>query len=137
MQPPREITAGYSLQPRLRVFGGRHLVLGWGKFLLLQLIRDTGSISEAAQRMGISYNHAWTLVRTMNASFQLPLVGTTRGGKQKGGAHLTETGEQVMHLYATMIDESRKATQGTWKRLRKLLGRVEDLPPSAPEHESA
>lgn len=121
MQAPREITTGHSLQPRLRVFAGRRLVLGWGKIMLLRHLQETGSIAEAAQRMDISYNHAWTLLRTMNESFRQPLVTTTRGGKNKGGATLTEAGAQVVAIYAAMIAESEKATLKSWKQLRKLL----------------
>lgn len=128
MQAPRETIQGYSLQPRLRVFGGRQMVLGWGKIMLLELIRDTGSIAVAAQSMGISYNHAWTLLRTMNESFRQPLVSTTRGGKSKGGATLTEEGELVVEIYGTMIVESQQATLKSWSRLRKLLRPVQELP---------
>ena len=110
------------------MFGGQQMVLGWGKIMLLELIRDTGSIAVAAQSMGISYNHAWTLLRTMNESFRQPLVSTTRGGKNKGGAALTEVGEQVVEIYGTMIVESRQATLKSWSRLRKLLRPVQDLP---------
>lgn len=121
MQTPRECTVGYTLQPRLRVFDGREMVLGWGKTMLLERIRDTGSIAEAAQEMGISYNHAWTLLRTMNESFRQPLVETTRGGRAKGGATLTPTGELVVELYAIMVAESCEATRKTWSKLRELL----------------
>ncbi len=89
--------------------------------MLLRHLQETGSIAEAAQRMDISYNHAWTLLRTMNESFRQPLVTTTRGGKNKGGATLTEAGAQVVAIYAAMIAESEKATLKSWKQLRKLL----------------
>ncbi len=104
------------------------MVLGWGKIMLLEKIRETGSISEAAQLMCISYNHAWTLLRTMNESFREPLVSTTRGGKEKGGASLTATGLMVVELYGTMITESEKATRQSWKRLRGLLRPADELP---------
>jgi len=68
-------------------------------------------------------------VRTMNASFQQPLVATVRGGRSKGGATLTETGEQVVDLYGGMIAESSKATLKSWAGLRKLLRPAEELPP--------
>src|SRR5580704_16258297 len=108
MQKPREALTGYSLHPRLRIFAGKELVLGWGKIMLLESIRDTGSITEAAQQMGMSYNHAWTLLRTMNESFRSPLVTTTRGGEKKGSAALTDVGESVVEIYGTMIAECQK-----------------------------
>ena len=87
----------------------------------------------AAQRMGISYNHAWTLLRTMNESFRQPLVSTTRGGKSKGGATLTEAGKQVVEIYSAMIAESKQATLKSWSNLRKLLRPVKELPAESAE----
>lgn len=97
------------------------MVLGWGKIMLLQLVRETGSIAEAARRMDISYNHAWTLIRGMNESFHDPLVEASRGGRGRGGALITPAGEKVLRLYQEMADECLKATQSQWKSLRRLL----------------
>ena len=36
-----------------------------GKIELLQRIQETGSITEAARQMGMSYMRAWKLVKTM------------------------------------------------------------------------
>lgn len=121
MQSPSEVSSGYTLAPRLRVFAGGDMILGWGKIMLLENIRETGSIAEAARRMDISYNHAWTLIRLMNAHFQSPLVEATRGGPGKGGAQITVTGETVLRLYREMVESSRQAMAPQWKQLRKLL----------------
>ncbi|WP_172682687.1 winged helix-turn-helix domain-containing protein [Verrucomicrobium spinosum] len=86
MQTPVDVVPGFNLQPRLRVFAGSEMVLGWGKIMLLKLIRETGSIAEAARTMDMSYNHAWNLIRIMNNNFKDPLVAASRGGKGKGGA---------------------------------------------------
>lgn len=81
---------------RLRLHFGQRLLLGPGKADLMEGIRDTGSIAAAGRRMGMSYKRAWSLVEELNAAFRDPLVTSARGGKGVGGAHLTETGAEVL-----------------------------------------
>lgn len=73
--------------------------MGPGKADLLQGIRDSGSISAAGRRMGMSYKRAWGLVEVLNAMFLTPLVQATRGGQTHGGACLTDAGEAVLASY--------------------------------------
>jgi molybdate transport system regulatory protein len=107
--------------PRMRVLCGEEVALGPGKADLLALVAETGSIRAAAERMGMSYMRAWTLIRTMNACFREPLVITSRGGKNRGGAVVTETGKKALALYRGLEEQSLKACAGTWRELRKLL----------------
>ncbi|WP_206026343.1 winged helix-turn-helix domain-containing protein [Roseimicrobium sp. ORNL1] len=107
--------------PRFRMYRGNDLVLGPGKAELLAHIAETGSISEAARRMEMSYNRAWLHVKTMNAGFREPLVSSSRGGSEKGGATLTETGEQVLKLYRQMEQEASRAIEKTQQKLAGLL----------------
>ena len=100
---------------------GEDIALGPGKVDLLALIGETGSIREAAERMGMSYMRAWTLVKTMNACFREPLVVASRGGKERGGAVLTETGRKALELYQELDVLSLKACADTWRQLRQLL----------------
>jgi molybdate transport system regulatory protein len=109
------------LFPRLRVLVGDDIALGPGKVDLLALIGETGSIREAAERMGMSYMRAWTLVKTMNACFREPLVVASRGGKERGGAALTETGRRALKLYQGLEAKSLKACADTWRQLCQLL----------------
>jgi molybdate transport system regulatory protein len=88
---------------------------------LLALIGQTGSINQAARRMGMSYMRAWSLVQTMNRCFKKPLVLVSRGGEGGGGAELTETGGKVVALYQQMEQASLRATAAHWKQLRRLL----------------
>ncbi len=87
---------------RLRVVfeGGRRL--GPGKADLLELVRETGSISAAGRRMGMSYKRAWTLIEELNAMFRAPLVHSVRGGAKGGGARLTEMGETILAHYRAL-----------------------------------
>ena len=107
--------------PRMRVLCGEDIALGPGKVDLLALIDETGSIREAAERMGMSYMRAWTLIKTMNACFQEPLVVASRGGKEGGGAALTETGRTALKLYRGLEAQSLKACADLWGQVRKLL----------------
>src|SRR5437867_1320671 len=116
-------TAAPVLQPRLRVLCGREIALGPGKAELLGHIAETGSISEAAARMGMSYMRVWTLVQTMNACFREPVVTAARGGKERGGASLTATGRAALALYQRMDEQSRAAAGATWAQLQRLFKR--------------
>lgn len=121
MQAPADVTPGFTLQPRLRVFSGSAMVLGWGKILLLRQIQETGSIAEAARILGMSYNHAWSLIKLMNQHFKEPVVSASRGGPGRGGAVITPAGEKVLELYEEMASECLKATKTQWRRLQGML----------------
>ena len=110
-----------SLQPRFRIFRGGDIALGPGKVELLALIGRTGSINQAARRMGMSYMRAWSLVQTMNRCFKQPLVLVSRGGEGGGGAELTEIGGQGVALYQQMEQAGLRATAAPWKQLQRLL----------------
>ncbi len=115
--PPRAI----SLRPRFRIISGPDVAFGPGKAELLALIVRTGSINQAAKSMGMSYMRAWSLVQTMNRSFQEPLVLAAHGGRHGGGAALTPTGRRLLALYRQMEKNSLNVVQPAWRTLRKLL----------------
>ena len=103
----------------LRVILSEAAYVGPGRADLLELIGETGSISEAAKRMGMSYKRAWSLVQALNDGFTAPLVETARGGKEQGAA-LTAAGRQVLTLYRAMQDKTRAAIAEDVAALRKL-----------------
>jgi len=105
----------------MRVLCGEEIALGPGKADLLALVGETGSIRVAADRLGMSYMRAWSLIRTMNACFRQPLVVTSRGGKNRGGAVLTATGRAALRLYRGLEKESLKACARKWQQLDRLL----------------
>ncbi len=54
-----------TVKMRIRVYGGDRM-LGPGKMELLAHIDETGSLSAAAKRMGMSYMRAWTLAQELH-----------------------------------------------------------------------
>jgi molybdate transport system regulatory protein len=68
--------AGNQLFIRLDLSNGKHI--GPGKIALLEAIRAEGSILAASRHFGMSYRHAWLLVREINRTLRKPVVATTR-----------------------------------------------------------
>jgi molybdate transport system regulatory protein len=69
---------------------------------LLEQISVCGSLSEAARRLRFSYRRAWMLLDAMNRRWPRPLVITATGGRQGGGAKVTEFGHQVLRAYRSL-----------------------------------
>lgn len=114
-----------STSLRLRIVFGPGAMLGPGKADLLEGIDRAGSISAAGRAMGMSYKRAWTLVEEVNRLFGAPLVASSRGGAQGGGARLTETGQAVLAHYRRIEDRLAVAGADDLAALRAML-RVPD-----------
>lgn len=80
----------------IRVQFGERGRFGPGKARLLEAIEATGSISEAARSMDMSYRRAWLLVDTTNKLFDRPVVAAATGGLKGGGASLTPFGQELL-----------------------------------------
>jgi molybdate transport system regulatory protein len=89
----------YRIHGRMWIEGPDGPFLGIGRVMLLELIRDTGSISAAARAMKMSYRHAWELVDSMNSQSQAPIVKKMTGGRGGGGAQLTEAGAAAITAF--------------------------------------
>ena len=95
--------------------------MGPGKADLLDAIRESGSISNAARQLGMSYKRAWTLADTMNRCFNEPLINTATGGGGGGGARLTAFGEQVLLHFRSMEKRTDAAIRADLAAFAALL----------------
>lgn len=109
------------VQFRLRIRRGEDIAVGPGKIDLLEAIGDTGSITAAARRLGMSYRRAWLLVDTMNRCFKRPVVETEAGGKRGGGTRLTAVGAQVLQRYRRVEKLAARAAAVELRELQRLL----------------
>jgi len=87
---------------RFRIDFADHANVGPGKIALLEAIRNSGSLSQAARDLRMSYRRAWLLVASLNKSFAKPVSQATTGGKGGGGASLTKFGEQLIKSYRAL-----------------------------------
>jgi molybdate transport system regulatory protein len=111
-------TVGLS---HLRVTLSEDFYIGPGRADLLELIVETGSISEAAKHMGMSYKRAWSLVQALNDGWGEPLVETARGGAAQGGAILTDAGREILSRYRHMQSVTRAAIASDVQALQTVL----------------
>ena len=93
----------------LRILSAKNPAMGPGKARLVALIAESGSISAAARKMGMSYRRAWQLVEALNRSFNEPVVLTAVGGKRGGGAVVTEFGKHLVEAYHRMEAKASSA----------------------------
>jgi molybdate transport system regulatory protein len=100
--------------------------IGPGRADLLEGIAQTGSISAAGKRMGMSYKRAWSLVQALNDGFGAPLVEASRGGAAQGGAHLTELGTDVLARYRAMQEKTAEAIVADVAALRARIAVISD-----------
>jgi molybdate transport system regulatory protein len=110
-----------SLNVRIRVMRADENAFGPGKADILESLLETGSLNRTASGMKMSYVKALSLVHAMNDLFREPLVELSRGGKQGGGAQVTDFGRKVLAEYRAMCEASEMAGRPAWRRLRKLL----------------
>lgn len=80
------------------------VVVGNGKVSLLKLIDEMGSIQKAAEKMGMSYRHAWGFLQKIEKRSGIKFVETQVGGKEGGGARLTREGREFLKKYSAFRD---------------------------------
>jgi molybdate transport system regulatory protein len=85
--------------------------VGPGKIALLEHIGSTGSLSEAARKLQMSYRRAWLLLEDLNTSFQQPVARMSVGGRGGGGASLTPFGSDLVAAYRALETQIRKRAQ--------------------------
>ncbi|OGX84757.1 ModE family transcriptional regulator [Hymenobacter lapidarius] len=95
-------TKTYRLNGRLWLETEDGRFLGIGRLELLEHIAALGSISKAAQAMGMSYKRAWDLVSSMNAQAATPFVTTQTGGTRGGGAAVTAAGHEAIVAFQAL-----------------------------------
>jgi molybdate transport system regulatory protein len=72
------------------------VVLSRWRIKLLKAIDNYGSISAAADRMGVPYRRAWERINEMERRLGVDLLQTEVGGSGGGGAILTEEAKALI-----------------------------------------
>ena len=81
------------------------VVLGGGKTALLLAVDRLGSIQRAADRFGMSYRHAWGVIRKIEQRAGFKIVETKLGGKDGGGAQMTKEGRAFIKKTDSLLKD--------------------------------
>jgi molybdate transport system regulatory protein len=106
---------------RFRIDFASNCKVGPGKIDLLEAIHRSGSLSQAARDLGMSYRRAWLLVDSLKSSFRESVAIAETGGKGGGGVTLTPFGRQLIRSYRTL---ERDIALLAARRLRRVAPAV-------------
>lgn len=83
-------------------------VFGRGRRFLLEAIDTHGSINQAAKEINISYRKAWSYIKTMEDRLGIKLVVRYVGGRNGGGALLTDEAREFLEKYKIVEEGLRE-----------------------------
>jgi molybdate transport system regulatory protein len=90
---------------RFRIDFNRDEAIGPGKIALLERIASSGSLSQAARDLKMSYRRAWQLLESANTAFLEKVALTSKGGRGGGGAQLTQFGRDLISSYRAFEED--------------------------------
>ncbi len=93
--------------------------IGPGKIHLLELVETEGSLSRAAEAMGISYRRAWQFVQQINAAFDEPAIATPEHRHGGAAAKLTDFGHKLIAKFRELEVTANAEGRGVLRWLAK------------------
>lgn len=90
----------------VRIFGARKC-FGPGVAELLRRVDTHRSLRAAAQSMEMAYSKAWTITKNAETELGFKLLSSSTGGKNGGGAALTDEARQLLAAYEEYCAELR------------------------------
>ena len=99
-----------KLSPRVKLWiqSGKEPIAGEGKIELLLATEKEKSLNRAARKFGMSYRHAWGIIKELERRLGFKVVAATRGGMRGGGTHLTKRGQALVKEYKQMDEALEK-----------------------------
>ena len=76
--------------------------------LLLMLIDETQSVSEACSHIPVSYSKAWSMLNHLEKELGYEVVFRRQGGKNGGKTGLTPAGKKFLQDYSTFENRVRR-----------------------------
>ena len=105
----------------VRIFG-TDKCFGPGIAQLLTQVAQLHSLRAAASSIGMAYSKAWTIIKRAETVLGFALLSSTTGGKNGGGAVLTEQAQNLLAAYERYCGDLREyAAQRFEENFRELL----------------
>lgn len=90
------------------------VIFGLGRIKIFEAIEKTGSLSQAAALLGMSYRAAWGKVKATEERMQMQLVESRQGNRRRG-TQLTPAGKELLYQYSQFQAEAYKLIDGLFE----------------------
>ena len=98
-------------------------ILGDGKWKILKLIDEKGSIKAACDELGYTYRRTWGNLKKIEKFFGFPLLEMHRGGSEGGRTVLTPEGRRLVRAFDTFHKNIDEKIQEGFRQFISDLGR--------------
>jgi molybdate transport repressor ModE-like protein len=99
-------------------------ILGDGKWRILKLIEEKGSLKAACDELGYTYRRTWGNLRKIEQILGFPLLEKHRGGSERGSTRLTPEGKKLVEAF----DAFHKSTDTTIEKgFRELIAKLKTI----------
>lgn len=94
---------------KIRLTDDDKILCGPGTEMLFDAIEQTGSVRRAAEKTGMSYTKAWKIIHDAEDAAAKVLIQRNPGGRDGGGAYLTDDAKKLMATYKDICSKIEKA----------------------------
>lgn len=96
-------------------------IFGDGKWKILKAIDETGSLTSACEKLGITYRRTWNDLKSIEKKLGFSLLEKTRGGAEGGSTVLTQEGIKLIHAFDDFHNTMDLIMQEHFKTLKQRL----------------
>jgi len=107
-----------ALHPR------RGSILGDGKWRILKLIEEKGSLKAACEALGYTYRRTWGNLKRIEKILGFPLLEKQRGGIDGGRTYLSPEGKKLVQAFDTFHSRVDMTIQ---EGFAKLMDDLKDI----------
>ena len=91
------------------------ILFGDGRLQILQAIEKQGTLSAAAEKLGMSYRGLWARIRHSERRLGFALIETHAGRGPSSGTSLTPEGRSVMRRYTKLQKQVQTAARKAFR----------------------
>lgn len=96
-------------------------ILGDGKWKILKAIDESGSLTAACEKLGITYRRTWNDLKTIEKQLGFALLEKSRGGAEGGSTSLTPEGKKLIRAFDDFHEKMDVIMQQHFTELKKAL----------------
>ena len=107
-----------EIRPRIKVqLAGTEPFFGPGVRMLLECIREEGSVREACEKMGLSYSKGRKMLERAERKLGYTIVERSPGGKNGGSARVSEEGMRLLSRYERFEKELTELAEQKYREI--------------------